>query len=997
MPLCANAQVTLNQVDELIAQGYYNQALILCTQYMIDNTKDFDQGQKRVELINKHNAQFATMFDKLTSYMEKNPEDVKTHLDMISEIKKFEPHPDTNNAIALKLAEQNAEFKYNQKEFNRYMAEGKKALDKNQLKEAASIFSDGLVLYQEKFFNNKTDEGKQLYDEKYIAEAKTNLETVRKNINLMSESLRGLNAAVLNFEKTISTGTYQQSADALENLTQVYSSFAEERNEINSAGLAFKNIFENIKKEDSSVSDANFPSFAYHLVLGMEEDKESGVISAYDVAWEKTLSHLKELAIKRAQSEINRTTEYIDSKNFLNIDSTQNVKPYLNDSYNFSQLAIETEKLNSLRNPYYEYNYSTDEKYTTNFEYAKNLTLDTNTQLSQADKVSQIVLEAYHAQENINSFKGKAKQSSQAVKNLVDIATMLAVEETAEITSQKQFINTHEGIIEEIEKPYAEKLFETNINLSNKIQDAARVTRLSLWISLAQYVDAESADISQKFQAILEQAKQLKEDSDPLESIRIMNIALTALDEDMSVISEHQTILEEQKKYEPVKSALAGIPENEYGMVYLNSTNNISDTIASINDFRKSGNMLVTEAAEQVKQSEENKKQYNELIRDADKAIARGDFSKAEEKLEEARKKRDDSLKKQKSDDFMQTSTQKIMNTLQTRQDKIAEINIQKADKLMDEARNEYYASNFELAAKNVTQAKSLFFEASGDTRVDIEWLYSLVTNALKMQNEIILPTDWRYAPMSEYLNHANLEFERAQQLRKQNKIDLSNEALRLANENIQQVKLLYPSSREANLLQLKIDQFIDQEKFNLTFQQRYKNDVANLNVETKRKEALLDLETLYELNPNYKGLKETIENAKESLGINNKKKTVTKTNLAKINTLVNQANKIINSSSPSDAELNRAKNLINEALSLDYNNKATLSSLSKLTTIETRRKTGIMTTEDELTYSDAVTLNNNNKPLDAYELLLPLFERNKNNVKFNKLFTQLKSKLGIS
>ena len=345
----------------------------------------------------------------------------------------------------------------------------------------------------------------------------------------------------------------------------------------------------------------------------------------------------------------------------------------------------------------------------------------------------------------------------------------------------------------------------------------------------------------------------------------------------------------------------------------------------------------------------------------------------------------------------MQSSNQKIINTLQTRQEKIAEINIQKADKLMDDARNEYYASNFEVAAKNVTQAKTLVLEASGDTRVDIEWLYSLVTNALKMQNEIILPTDWRYAPMSEYLNHANLEFERAQSLRKENKIDQSNEALRLANENIQQVKLLYPSSREANLLQLKIDQFIDQEKFNLTFQQRYKNDVADLNVESKRKDALLDLETLYELNPNFKGLKETIENAKDSLGINNKKKTVTKTNLEKINRLVTQANRIINSSSPSDADLSRAKALINEALALDYNNKTTLSSLSKLTTIETRRKTGIMTSEDELTYSDAVTLNNNNKPLDAYELLLPLFERNKNNVKFNKLFTQLKSKLGIS
>ena len=161
MPYLIYSQITLSQVDDLISQGYYNQALILCTQYMIDNTKDFDQGQKRIEQINKHNSQFATMFDRLTSYMENNPEDVKTHLDMISEIRKFEPHPDTNNAIALKLAEQNAEFKYNQKEFNRYMAEGKKALNNNQLREAAGLFADGLILYQEKFFNNKDEDGKK--------------------------------------------------------------------------------------------------------------------------------------------------------------------------------------------------------------------------------------------------------------------------------------------------------------------------------------------------------------------------------------------------------------------------------------------------------------------------------------------------------------------------------------------------------------------------------------------------------------------------------------------------------------------------------------------------------------------------------------------------------------------------------------------------------------------------------------------------------------------
>ena len=838
---------------------------------------------------------------------------------------------------------------------------------------------------------------KNLYDEKYIASAKENLSLVRKNISLMSESLKTMNTAVINYEKAIETGSYLQASGALETLTKAYNNFAIERNEIVFSGLEFKNIFEAIKKEDSSVSDANFPSFAYHLVLGMEDDKESGIISAYDAAWDKTLANLKNLSIKRSQKEITLASDFINSKNFINKDSTSAVKPYLQNTYNFSQLSLETEKLSLLRNPYYDYVFSADEKYNSNFEYAKNLTLNTDTQLSQADKVSLLITEAKKSEENLKKYENKIKESPEAVEVLLKAATELAIEETAEQTSQVAYNNEHDAIIASTGQPYSENLFNSNMELSKNIQEAAKNARLSLWTNFAKYVQDESEKISQNFQNVLAQAQNLKDTSDPLECINIMNRALASLKEDILVMNQYQNELEEQKNYEPLRSAIAQIPDNEYGNAFIASTEHIEQSFKEINEFQISGNTLLAEANLQVEKAEENKKQYNELIRDADKAIARADFSKAEEKLEEARKKRDESLKNQKSSDFMQSSNQKIINTLQTRQEKIAEINIQKADKLMDDARNEYYASNFEVAAKNVTQAKTLFLEASGDTRVDIEWLYSLVTNALKMQNEIILPTDWRYAPMSEYLNHANLEFERAQSLRKENKIDQSNEALRLANENIQQVKLLYPSSREANLLQLKIDQFIDQEKFNLTFQQRYKNDVADLNVESKRKDALLDLETLYELNPNFKGLKETIENAKDSLGINNKKKTVTKTNLEKINRLVTQANRIINSSSPSDADLSRAKALINEALALDYNNKTTLSSLSKLTTIETRRKTGIMTSEDELTYSDAVTLNNNNKPLDAYELLLPLFERNKNNVKFNKLFTQLKSKLGIS
>ena len=213
----------------------------------------------------------------------------------------------------------------------------------------------------------------------------------------------------------------------------------------------------------------------------------------------------------------------------------------------------------------------------------------------------------------------------------------------------------------------------------------------------------------------------------------------------------------------------------------------------------------------------------------------------------------------------------------------------------------------------------------------------------------MLLQSDPHYPELSYSLDIARQSFEKGVNLKKQGQVGEANEAFALAGTNTQNVLNVYPLNKEARLLNLKIQQERDTEKFNREFNSMYEAAKAKAN----KRERLADLEDLYEINPRYPGLSQEIYDIKDSLGMFPKKE-VKKEVKKSADSKIAEARRAFNAAGNDEAKLNRALALADEAIAIDGTSKAAKDLKFAIQLKIGSTATQILSQADEKMYAEA-------------------------------------------
>ena len=200
---------------------------------------------------------------------------------------------------------------------------------------------------------------------------------------------------------------------------------------------------------------------------------------------------------------------------------------------------------------------------------------------------------------------------------------------------------------------------------------------------------------------------------------------------------------------------------------------------------------------------------------------------------------------------------------------------------------------------------------------------------------------------------------------------------LDLALENIQKLQYVYPLNQEASLLTLRISRLKDPKKFREEFSQKIEAaKVMCKNAET-RQQGYANLLDYYQLDPDYKGLKDLIYQTEIDIGI--RQKPVDNSGANKAKRLITEAQNIYKAAGNDEKKLEAALAKIDQALALVSDNRTAIALKDEITTKIGGNTATVLSTEDERLYQLAIQRLQNNNVVGANAIVEQLLKKKSN------------------
>ncbi|MDR2371483.1 MAG: hypothetical protein LBD71_08385, partial [Treponema sp.] len=407
--------------------------------------------------------------------------------------------------------------------------------------------------------------------------------------------------------------------------------------------------------------------------------------------------------------------------------------------------------------------------------------------------------------------------------------------------------------------------------------------------------------------------------------------------------------------------------------------------------LRTRGQALIVLARSQSSQAETYRQDGDRLFREAQNALAQGNFDTARDRLNRSMERYNESLEIQESASLRAEWDGRIVNFGNEINRIENEFVIRDVRNFVNAARTNYYAGNFEQAEEQLVRAQNRWRRTNaGDDDEVLYWL-SLVRNAMSLRSGRIIPTTAPlYPEMSQLLSEARKSYEEGVRYFSANMRREGTVKFTEARQKTQEVKIMFPLNEDAGILELRMDQVTDPQAFDASFAQRLGTAVAG----TKRRsaEAFADLQNLAKINPGYPGIAGIITQAEIDMGY--RPPPPNPADLARSAELTNDAQRVIegNLSGQYDAALV----WLDQALRLNPNNTEATRQKDILLTRTSGRGVVVLDRKTEDEYQTAVRELQQGNYLGAYARVERLLEdpRNQNSTLILDLRRRIQSQL---
>ncbi|MDY4833086.1 MAG: hypothetical protein SO161_11270 [Treponema sp.] len=1004
-------EISLFEIDRLIKDTEYDKALQLLNSYLKKHPENFDNVQVRIKKIMNARKQYSALAEQLLWIIENEPENSQKIYEITEQLEQFEKNPSNQIKNFIQDAKKSSEFNYFRSLFLTIQKESASFTERKLYNLAILKIKEGFWLYKDEFYakwNNNPQIIEQMENLINQLEMQTIVFEDKTLVNQINEQTQII-------DEFISQKKYNEINKELENITKSIQILAGIRNNLLNIIEKMSELYE--KNYDSDLNDASYIPFMIRFISGVDNIPHSGILGCVEYYWDLTVKNLNDKVFTQLQNN------YYDFTDSLNNENKEKMQENLESIQKF--VAIQRKILDF----YNLFEQDSDYKKENPLEYYYVLG-DTLLVLSQKTlSVNELYFKLLGIQQEQSILIEKILNDTEntddkKIKSLFDLSS-----QAAKIVGNKndyelqnyQWYNKYK----KQKKDIWNSLLQTYNFLVDKTFNEAKNIQLDLFNQIfyayKSNIETNSFDIEKRFevaqelldglpvQLSKEEIQQMKENSQTIVDFDYAKKHKT--EENLGILYCYpnfaQTlIMEAQSKIQNTQSKI----NNYCDAVYSNLKEN--SLISSENNSSNSQEFYIDYMDNQQKYFSEYEKKCNNLLgmakqqrnksilarnegelrfSEAQVSLEKNDFDMARKKLQDSLKKFDESLKYQ--DDYeLRLDCDSKLYELGIKIAKLEnEIVVKEVRELKNKAKDAYFNGRFEDAQKYLNQAKSRWSVTNEIPDEEIVMLSNFVNSAISMKTGRDIPVSApQYPEMSQLLNLAYAYFEEGSELIKKGKRNEGITKLDIAVENVQKLQLVYPLNQEAAILTLRINQLKDSKKFEREFSQKI--NAAKLMCENPktRKEGYANLLDYYEIQPDYKGLKELIYKVEIDIGIRQKK--ADNSGVKKANQLLSEAKKIYSSAKDDEEKLKQALAKVDESLSLVMDNEEAVKLKDEITTKIGGTVITVLSTEDERLYQLAVQRLQSNNVIEA-NLILEKILQKKGNASLQKI-KDLKNKI---
>lgn len=1004
-------EISLFEIDRLIKDTEYDKALQLLNSYLKKHPENFDNVQVRIKKIMNARKQYSALAEQLLWIIENEPENSQKIYEITEQLEQFEKNPSNQIKNFIQDAKKSSEFNYFRSLFLTIQKESASFTERKLYNLAILKIKEGFWLYKDEFYakwNNNPQIIEQMENLINQLEMQTIVFEDKTLVNQINEQTQII-------DEFISQKKYNEINKELDNITKSIQILAGIRNNLLNIIEKMSELYE--KNYDSDLNDASYIPFMIRFISGVDNIPHSGILGCVEYYWDLTVKNLNDKVFTQLQNN------YYDFTDSLNNENKEKMQENLESIQKF--VAIQRKILDF----YNLFEQDSDYKKENPLEYYYVLG-DTLLVLSQKTlSVNELYFKLLGIQQEQSILIEKILNDTEntddkKIKSLFDLSS-----QAAKIVGNKndyelqnyQWYNKYK----KQKKDIWNSLLQTYNFLVDKTFNEAKNIQLDLFNQIfyayKSNIETNSFDIEKRFevaqelldglpvQLSKEEIQQMKENSQIIVDFDYAKKHKT--EENLGILYCYpnfaQTlIMEAQSKIQNTQSKI----NNYCDAVYSNLKEN--SLISSENNSSNSQEFYIDYMDNQQKYFSEYEKKCNNLLgmakqqrnksilarnegelrfSEAQVSLEKNDFDMARKKLQDSLKKFDESLKYQ--DDYeLRLDCDSKLYELGIKIAKLEnEIVVKEVRELKNKAKDAYFNGRFEDAQKYLNQAKSRWSVTNEIPDEEIVMLSNFVNSAISMKTGRDIPVSApQYPEMSQLLNLAYAYFEEGSELIKKGKRNEGITKLDIAVENVQKLQLVYPLNQEAAILTLRINQLKDSKKFEREFSQKI--NAAKLMCENPktRKEGYANLLDYYEIQPDYKGLKELIYKVEIDIGIRQKK--ADNSGVKKANQLLSEAKKIYSSAKDDEEKLKQALAKVDESLSLVMDNEEAVKLKDEITTKIGGTVITVLSTEDERLYQLAVQRLQSNNVIEA-NLILEKILQKKGNASLQKI-KDLKNKI---
>lgn len=990
--------LSLFEIDRLIRRTEYDEALKQLNIYIEKNPEKFDSAQSRIKRIMHARNQYSILAEKLIKLIQTDPGNNKEIYEITAQLEKFEKHPSDQNLQFIADLKKSAEFNYFRALFLDIQNTTAELSHKGDYIAAVEKAKEGFWLYRDDFYETQEDNQEIINAvDKILAELDQRIaEFEEKNY------LPRFNAAVAEFIRAVRAEQYDQAVSRLGEVEGYFRNYNELRNGIVKVGNDLQTEFAEVQKLNSDLTDASFLPFMFRFVFGVDSVPDSGILGAVNSQWNDAAGRMNDAVYSVLLKKYGTYESAINAGLVNEVTRYSGLEKRVLDIYKIAE-ANQPEN-HILQNPY--------QPYYDICNYAQNL-------CSNALRLSGVYAQVRNTgaeQEKTLTKITNGNAEASEIRALFDSSSNLS-KIIGDKESQK--LETFDWTLAYITA--AEKAghrdFDGLSNLYTQMLDSVFTDTATIfnrsWTEITNYYKASSDSVYQNALAYYNSSEkyragfftkipqnilsELRSDisksvvyentfnadpeldfgiyySYPDLAIQISNYTQTSAQNGIKTIDGYEAIIVEN--YGAQSQTVEGALEVD-GL--------IAETRTYLEEDRQKLRGLITGAQEQVavarRQMNAAQLARNEAdirFNEAQNALRNNDFDTARKKLQDALTKYDESLTNQ-NDEVLRSETDRKLQSLGENIAKAEnEVVVREVRDLKTRAKDAYFNGRFDDAEKYLNQAKIRWAVTNVDEDEEITNLLNFVNTAISMKTgREILPSAPQYPEMSQLLNISYQYFDEGSRKIGEGNRTAGEADLALALESIQKLQYVYPLNQEASILTLRINRLLDPKKFSEEFAQKI--DMAKMMCKSKdtQQEGYANLLDYYQLDPNYKGLKDLIYQVEIDIGIRQKPVSNTGANRAK--RLLADAQKIYNSAGNDQTKLQNALSKIDEALALVSDNQEAMALKDRITTKIGGNTATVLSTEDERLYQLAIQRLQNNNVVGANAIVEQLLKKPQN------------------